>query len=501
MDQDKIILLGIPISCETLEEIAQKVAAILDQRGSHSKPFFLSFVNADFIANVNSWTMYHSYHPELRKILRNTDILSIGDKPLTWLSNLYGYSSKEITGEEILILLAKHLSQGGKSVYLLGGQKEVTELAKQKLEKQFPYLHIVGVSSPFILTKGERLEEALERDLLIVEAINQSKPDVLFIQFGHPKQEIWFQRIRAQLAVPVVVGIGGAFGKFVGTKESTSEWAEEKNVDWLGTLSKLPFKLWARYTVDFLKLLVLIIPNFIYHHLNHLLTKISHVFEKDNLNQFKATNSLFLSEKTAISVIPLPVVIDQDSAHELKKRFQEGADQNVLILDFSKTRHLDLVGLGAIFQLYQETKKNKNLYFFNIHPDTRLLFSMHGIWDCLAINSCRDTSEILQRLRFDDDQLFFAIQQKNNHVTISFFGELTTNHDFEKLLNQLQPILQEKDCQIDLTYCNGIENRGFPFLLRLKEAQKKNGKKLDIIGANSKVKHQFKLVKLQSLLS
>lgn len=502
MQKDRIFLLGLPINRINMQDTIDSIEQMISNYRKNSASHYVATLNADFLANAHGWTINDPYHPELMKILRGADLLTADGLSIVWFSRWLGNPLPDkITGLEIFTNLAKHLANQGRSIYLLGGLKNIANMAAEKLQKEFPPLKIVGTSSPFILTKGDRLEESLERDRLIIEAINQTKPDVLFIQLGHPKQEIWFERIRSQLHVPVSVGIGGAFESYLGIVKPAPKWMQDKGLAGLHKFYQEPFSLWARYIADFFKLTFLGLPLFIYHHLNAFMTKILHYSKGKELDQFTDPALLFLSSNATMTIIPLPIILDENSAPELLKLLQDALEQDVIILDFAKTRHLDLAGLGSIFQVVQDAKKyRKVVYFLNIHPDIKLLMYFHGLWECVASDSCENSSEIIKRLRLDEGHLFEAIQQINGQVILSFFGELTTDNDYERLLNQMKPILQGKNCIIDMTYCNGIENRGFTFLLSLLAYQQSNGRKLTVRGTNRKVRRQFKIVKLNRAL-
>ena len=72
-------------------------------------------------------------------------------------------------------------------------------------------MHVVGLACPQIHIRGEQLAEAMQRDALVLEEINKTSPDILLISLEHPKQEIWFERVRHKLRIPLVVGITESF--------------------------------------------------------------------------------------------------------------------------------------------------------------------------------------------------------------------------------------------------------------------------------------------------
>ena len=61
---------------------------------------------------------------------------------------------------------------------------------------------------------------------LLVEAINGTEPDVLFLALGTPKQEKWLYRHRARLDVPVAVGVGASFDFEAGRVRRAPRWMQ-----------------------------------------------------------------------------------------------------------------------------------------------------------------------------------------------------------------------------------------------------------------------------------
>ena len=45
----------------------------------------------------------------------------------------------------------------------------------------------------------------------IVQEINDSRAEILFVAMGSPRQELWIERHRRTLGVKVAMGVGGSF--------------------------------------------------------------------------------------------------------------------------------------------------------------------------------------------------------------------------------------------------------------------------------------------------
>ncbi len=81
----------------------------------------------------------------------------------------------------------------------MGASSESNANARLKLEEAYPGLEIVGQDGYF------------EDSLKVVEHINASKADVLFVAMGSPKQEQWISQHRDAINASFCMGVGGSF--------------------------------------------------------------------------------------------------------------------------------------------------------------------------------------------------------------------------------------------------------------------------------------------------
>ena len=53
----------------------------------------------------------------------------------------------------------------------------------------------------------------------IIGRIRAARPDVLFVAYGAPKQDLWIAKHRAAPGVPVMMGVGGSLDFIVGVQK------------------------------------------------------------------------------------------------------------------------------------------------------------------------------------------------------------------------------------------------------------------------------------------
>jgi N-acetylglucosaminyldiphosphoundecaprenol N-acetyl-beta-D-mannosaminyltransferase len=212
MTRDTIVILGIPIDNLDMDETVERIFDLIEASRQDGRVRQVATVNVDFVVNTLTWRLSRSRHPELIDILRRADLVTPDGMPIIWTSRMLGTPLKErVTGADLVPRLAQAAARQGKSLYFLGGQGDVGQQAARKLQAQFPDLKVVGADSPFVRIEGEALTGEAVKDQEVVERINRSGADILLIGFGNPKQEVWFERNRSRLQVPVSIGIGGTY--------------------------------------------------------------------------------------------------------------------------------------------------------------------------------------------------------------------------------------------------------------------------------------------------
>jgi N-acetylglucosaminyldiphosphoundecaprenol N-acetyl-beta-D-mannosaminyltransferase len=94
----------------------------------------------------------------------------------------------------------------------------------------------------------------------ILRRLDESKPDVLLVAFGHPKQDLWIGAHRDRLPVSVAVGVGCTFDLIAGRRQRAPRWMQRAGLEWLFRVANEPTRLARRYAVDGYWLLAILVP-------------------------------------------------------------------------------------------------------------------------------------------------------------------------------------------------------------------------------------------------
>jgi N-acetylglucosaminyldiphosphoundecaprenol N-acetyl-beta-D-mannosaminyltransferase len=195
------------------------------------------------VCNVHT-VMASAEDPELREAIFASAVNVPDGQPLVWAMNALGHSIDErVYGPELMARACARSAENGTRFYLYGGRNQgaLVQLALN-LRQRYPGVKIVGGYSPPHRPLTER-----ERDA-VVQEINSSRADVVWIGIGVPKQEKWMAKMRPLLEAPVLIGVGAAFDLHAGLVPQAPVWIQGSGLEWAYRLVHEPRRLWRRYS-------------------------------------------------------------------------------------------------------------------------------------------------------------------------------------------------------------------------------------------------------------
>lgn len=496
-----IALLGINMMPLPMDPIVHEIQKLIDRYKKDLRPRYVSTINVDFIVKVHHTFSSQPRYLSLLKALRDSSISTLDGSPLVWLARMLGSKAEErVTGADLFPKLSAYIASNKGSIFLLGGDERTLRLCMVYLQSIIPSLRIVGASHSKIFVEGTDLENYEERDDLIVEEINRASPDILFLNLGNPKQEIWFQRVKHKLHVPVTIGVGGSFDLLTSNKKRAPLWMQQWGLEWFYRLIQEPKRLFTRYLIDLIKFPLIAVPLVIVHNLNKWTAMIIH---RNKMAQTKVRGSLlFIAAHQNLAVVPLPANVNDLASLEIYKMMEDLFSNDGIVFDFQRTRHLDLEGYGLLLNfLKRATKDKKNLFFLNVNLDLRLLLRLHRLWDIASPHICATPDVLLERLSNNSSasSLYDSIQQYRNWVVLSFLGRLDNHENYLNYMKKVGPIIHKKDCIIDLSYVSYIDNSGIGFLLKLLTLKPNHINSLKLCGISHSLKEQLKIEKVYDL--
>ncbi|GAB4006567.1 WecB/TagA/CpsF family glycosyltransferase [Glycomyces albus] len=179
---------------------------------------------------------------ELKAIHNRSGLTTPDGMPMVWAGRKAGAEWMDrVYGPDLMLNVLQRAAERGWSSFLYGGKEGVPELLSKKLSERIPGVKIAGSYSPPFrpLTEAEDDE--------IVQRINDSGAQLVWVGLSTPKQERWMAAHRDRLTAPAMFGVGAAFDFHAGLVPQAPPWMQRNGLEWFYRLTKEPKRLWRRY--------------------------------------------------------------------------------------------------------------------------------------------------------------------------------------------------------------------------------------------------------------
>jgi len=191
----------------------------------------------------------------LKTSLKNSDIITIDSVPITWVLKMAGHAYFErLCGPDIFQSLINESISKKYKIFFLGADDRVLNKVIRFYQKNHPGLNIVGWRNGYFNTHEESY---------VVESIIESQADILFVGICSPKKEIFINKYKHTMNVPILFGVGGVLD-IVGQKTRRApKWMQNRGLEWLFRLLQEPQRLTKRYLYTNTKFMLMVVKKFI----------------------------------------------------------------------------------------------------------------------------------------------------------------------------------------------------------------------------------------------
>lgn len=202
----------------------------------------INSLSGDYMCVSNVHTTVTSWEDKDYCAVQNGGIMALPDGgPLSSVGQRRGYKNmRRTTGPSYMGKIFEISCEKGYRNYFYGSTNETLEKLYKVLKHDYPGIQIAGTYSPPFrpITKSE--------DAAIVERINKTNPDFVWIGLGAPKQEKWMSAHQGRVN-GFMVGVGAGFDYYAGNINRAPEWMQEHNLEWVYRLIQDPKRLFWRY--------------------------------------------------------------------------------------------------------------------------------------------------------------------------------------------------------------------------------------------------------------
>ncbi|MEW6652829.1 MAG: WecB/TagA/CpsF family glycosyltransferase, partial [Bacteroidota bacterium] len=227
-------ILGCEISDYSYEEILQYVENCIE----NNKRLNLTYVNAHLALLVKK-------NPNFQKLLNSFFIYTDGIGIFCAKRMLLKEQSFRTVATDLNSLILELADKRKFRVFFFGGSVQACIVLRDKLKSLFPSLCVTGIMSREIQINDE-----------LIEKLNASESDILFVGLGTARQEEWIVQNEVNVNIPVKIAVGSGIDYLAGTYKRAPKIMQRVGLEWLFRLIYDPRRLWRRY--------ILGLPHFIY---------------------------------------------------------------------------------------------------------------------------------------------------------------------------------------------------------------------------------------------
>ncbi|MGY6276080.1 WecB/TagA/CpsF family glycosyltransferase [Methylomonas sp. MgM2] len=234
---DVVAIFGLRLSRLSLSQAADSIvqAAKARRRGFVVTP------------NVNMLTLL-PFETDLAQLCNRALFQLVDGWPIVWASRqLHDNGLPErVAGSDVFPLICERAEQQGLSLAMMGAAPGVADEAATRLRATYPKLKIVGTFCPPM-----EAEFSEQSNAAMVAFCNQTRPDILLIGMGIPKQERWIAANIDRLDIGVALCFGGVIDFAAGKIKRSPSWVVKIGMEWFWRLCMSPKQYWRRTLLRF----------------------------------------------------------------------------------------------------------------------------------------------------------------------------------------------------------------------------------------------------------
>lgn len=214
-------ILGINYNNVTIDEAAKEIYSLVEKG------------QGGYVVTPNA-EIGHEYfkNSDLKRAIDNADYILPDGAGVILASKICGNPLKSRTaGYDVSRELLKYLAENHKKLFILGAKPKVAEKAAENITVQYNGIEIVGTHDGYF-----------KNDTEIIDEINNSNCDVLFVAIGYPRQEIFMLNNKNNIKA-FMLGVGGSVDVYAGIVERAPKFYIDHNIEWLYRLKCEPKRI------------------------------------------------------------------------------------------------------------------------------------------------------------------------------------------------------------------------------------------------------------------
>lgn len=211
------LILQLPITLDSPNDVLKQVTEVIERGERHR-----------YISITNTESMYHGLRiPAHGTYIRNADLSLCDGVGVIAAGWFWGLKVPRFNGPILQLECSRIGVEKGWKHFFYGGRPGVAKEMARRLGEQFPGLQVCGIYEPPFR------ELTPEEDAAVVDQINASGADFVWVGLGLLKQEAWIAAHLGRLDVPWMVGVGAAFDYHSGAVPWAPAFIRMLGLEWL----------------------------------------------------------------------------------------------------------------------------------------------------------------------------------------------------------------------------------------------------------------------------
>ncbi len=205
----------------------------------------LTGVNASKIVDMKSDFRF-------KNCVTNSDVIVADGQAVVWASKILNKPLKErVAGIDLMENVISLAYDNNFKVFFLGAKEEVVKKVVAIYAKKYTKDIIAGYHNGYFSS---------EQEVNIINKINLSKADILFVAMTSPKQEFFINTYKKKLPkVYYITEVGGSFDVVSGLVKRAPVWMQNLGLEWFFRFLQEPKRMWKRYLVGNSKFIWLVL--------------------------------------------------------------------------------------------------------------------------------------------------------------------------------------------------------------------------------------------------
>jgi N-acetylglucosaminyldiphosphoundecaprenol N-acetyl-beta-D-mannosaminyltransferase len=223
--------MGLPISLEGHAQVLDAMAGAID-RGEPGH----------YISITNTESMYHGLRMSSHgRYIRNADFSLCDGVGVIVAGWAWGGRVRRFNGPVLQLKASQFGLARNWRHFFYGGKEGVAEEMARRLVKRYPGLVVCGCYGPPFR------ELSPDEDRRVVDLINETRPDIVWVGLGLVKQEAWIEQHLGRIRAPWMIGVGAAFDYHAGAVPWAPRGLRALGLEWLFRLVVQPRLRAKRY--------------------------------------------------------------------------------------------------------------------------------------------------------------------------------------------------------------------------------------------------------------